>query len=166
MRVNSTFVSTGARSLLYAAILAVVVLSLGCGPGPAENGQDGSAVGMPQLTDEVIRERLSSVRFGPIPEESGSSEPISWRFFEDEPKEITIVEKNIRGNTATVLLDIKTSSSPRSREPRYLAGQIRTEWELESGMVLRRWEVVRTENISVKYKNLPKPSPTPPEIPE
>lgn len=150
------------RRCLCAVAIALILMSLACGgPGPDENGQGQSAESLPQLTDEVIRERLNGIRFGPVPEESGASEPISWRFFEDEPKEISIVEKNIQGTSATVLLDIKTRSSPRSRDPKYLEGQIRTEWELTSGMVLRRWEVVRTENISVKYKNLPKPSPQP-----
>jgi hypothetical protein len=162
MPVNSFYTSMRVPLLFQALIFGMTLLSLACGgPGPAETGQDGSTDGMPQLTDEVIRERLGGVRFGPIPEESGASEPISWRFFEDEPKEITVVEKNIQGTRATVLLDIKTRSSTRSREPRYLAGQIRTEWELESGVVLRRWEVVRTENISVKYKNLAAPPPQP-----
>ncbi len=148
-------------------IFGLVLLSLACGgPGPGDANPDGSTEGMPQLTDEVIRERLIGVRFGPIPEESGASEPISWRFFPDEPKEITILEKNMQGNAATVLLDIKTASGPRTREPRQLAGQIRVEWRLESGMVLRRWEVERIENISVKYKSLPKSNFTPLPTPE
>ena len=159
MRVNSR----NLRTRLQASLLGLILLSLACGgPGPADTSADQYNEGIPQLTDEVIRERLIGVRFGPIPEESGASEPISWRFFPDEPKEIGIVEKNIQGNTATVLLDIKTTSGPRTREPRQLAGQIRVEWRLESGVVLRRWEVVGTENISVKYKNRPKLSSTPP----
>lgn len=162
MRVNSRCSSIRARMLLCGAIFGLALLSLACGGPSSADNPDGSAEGIPQLTDEVIRERLIGVRFGPVPEESGASEPISWRFFPDEPKEIGIVEKNIQGNTATVLLDIKTTSGPRTREPRQLAGQIRVEWRLESGVVLRRWEVVGTENISVKYKNLPKLSSTPP----
>jgi hypothetical protein len=41
--------------------------------------------------------------------------------------------------------------------PRQLAGQIRTMWELKTGWALRKWEIVETENISLKYKNIPKP---------
>ena len=137
----------------------LLALSIGCG-GPGSG--DASAEGLPELTDELIRERLNGVRFGPIPPEDGNDEPTSWRFFLDEPKEITIVEKNVQGTSATVILDIKTTSGPRTREPRYLAGRIRTEWQLNAGMVLRQWEVVGTENLTVKYRNLPKPSPQPP----
>jgi hypothetical protein len=68
-----------------------------------------------------------------------------------------VVEKHVEGRHATIVLDIKTSSAPRARNQRYLAGQIRTEWELQTGWVLRRWEIVETENISMKYKDLPKP---------
>jgi hypothetical protein len=67
------------------------------------------------------------------------------------------VDKQIEGSRATVLLDIKTRSAPRARSQRYLAGQIRTEWALKTGWVLRKWEIVDTENISMKYKNLPNP---------
>ena len=144
------------RKLAALIVAVVLALAIGCGgPGP----DDTSTEGLPELTDELIRERLNGVRFGPIPPEEGNGEPISWRFFFDEPKEITIVEKNIQGTSANIVLDIKTTSSPRSREPRHLAGRIRTEWQLNSGMVLRQWEVVRTENLTVKYRNLPKPSP-------
>jgi hypothetical protein len=44
------------------------------------------------------------------------------------------------------------------RNPRSLAGQIRTEWELKTGWALRKWEIVETENISMKYKNLLPPA--------
>jgi hypothetical protein len=67
------------------------------------------------------------------------------------------VEKQVNGNGATIVLDITTTSSPGTRNPRQLAGQIRTEWKLRTGWVLRQWEIVKTENISMKYKNLPKP---------
>ena len=146
--------------LLMAVLLA---LSIACG-GPAPG--DPSSEGLPGLTDELIRERLNGVRFAPIPPEDGNGEPISWRFFLDEPKEITIIEKNVEGTSATVVVEIKTTSSPRTREPRYLDGRIRTEWQLTSGMVLRQWEVVGTENLTVKYRNLPKSSPEPRETNE
>nr|MBA3351653.1 hypothetical protein [Blastocatellia bacterium] len=91
------------------------------------------------------------------PEENGATEAISWGFDEDEPKEIVVVERQIEGVRATIVLDIKTTSAPRARDPRELSGQIRTEWELKTGWALRQWEIVKAENISMKYRNLPKP---------
>ena len=161
MRVSNVCNRTRPELLLW--LLPLMLISLfGCG-GPSD--RPGSSSGdLPELTDELIRERINGVRVGDIREENNdASEPISWRFFQEEPKEITVVEKQVDGTRATVVLDIKTQSTPRAREPRYLAGQIRTEWELQSGMVLRQWEVVGAENISMKYRNLPKPPPQNPE---
>jgi len=112
----------------------------------------------------VIRERINDAWVDDVPSAtgptaSGSPEPITWGFDENEPKEIVVVDKQINGTKATIVLDIKTTSAPRARNKRYLAGQIRTEWELQTGWVLRRWEIVGTENISFKYADLPKPSP-------
>ena len=144
----------------FALLLAC---SFGCAPSSSSQGdgkQSSSAPtsnDMPELTEDVIRERINYTRVRQIPEENGTAEPISWSFYEEEPKEIVVVEKKIEGERATIVLDIKTRSTPNARSPRTLAGQIRTEWELQTGWVLRKWEIVRTENISMKFKNLPKP---------
>jgi hypothetical protein len=150
------------RLILLLTLLLGSALLLSCGgpsSAPQADGQPSASSGdVPELSDDIIRQRINDSRVSEIPEESGTGQPISWRFFEEEPKEITIVEKQVNGVQATVILDVKTQSTPRAREPRALAGQIRTEWELSSGWVLRQWEIVRTENISMKYKNLPKPA--------
>ena len=152
----------GTTILLSSFLCAALLLAFGCGPSSSRDaaGQDPSPTAsnsQPELTDEVIHERINDAYVREVPEENGAAEPISWRFNEDEPKEIVVVEKQIEGALATVILDIKTRSGPNWRNPRSLSGQIRTEWRLKTGWVLRRWEIVDTENISMKYKNLPKP---------
>lgn len=151
------------RTNFFFAFVGTIVLlvgSFGCGPSsqqagpaPSSSGPDG----LPEITDEIIRERINYAWVREVPPEGGTGEAINWSFDEDEPKELTVVEKLTNGTKATIVLDIKTGSSPRARNQRQLAGQIRTEWELRTGWVLRRWEIVGTENISMKYKNLPKP---------
>lgn len=146
----------------FLGLALLLACSFGCGPSsPQGNGKQGpSASGsadLPELTEEMIHERINDARVRDVPEENGTAEPIIWNFDEDEPKEITVVEKQMNGNRAAIVLDIKTSSASNMRNPRHLAGQIRTEWRLEAGWVLRRWEIVRTQNISMKYRNLPKP---------
>ncbi len=136
--------------------------SFGCAPSSSQDDdkQSGSAPAsndLPELTEEMIHERINDAGIREVPEENGTAEPISWSFDEDEPKEITVVEKQMEGERATLLLDIRTRSASNARNARYLAGQIRTMWELKTGWMLRKWEIVRTENISMKYKNLPKP---------
>jgi hypothetical protein len=154
---------TGRRSILLLPILLLLAFSIGCGPsspqGNAARGQNGSNVSgdTPELDDETIRDRLYTTRVRDIPEENGAADPIGWSFFRDEPLEIRVVDRQMNGTSATLILDIKTGSSPGTRNPRELAGQVRTHWQLQTGWVLRRWEIVDTENISMKYKNLPKP---------
>lgn len=157
-------VSRRAFTLSLLGLILLLACSFGCAPSSSPGGgeQSGSASSNGsndslELTDEIIRERINGARVRQIPEENAAAEPISWSFYEEEPKEISVVEKQIEATRATLLLDIKTKSAPDARNQRYLAGQIRTEWELQTGWVLRRWEIVRTENVSMKYKNLSQP---------
>lgn len=146
------------HAIFLLSLFCLLAYSSGCG-GPASSQgseQTASSGQIPELTDELINDRINDAWIREVPEENGTAEPISWNFDRDEPKEIKVVEKKVEGTRATIVLDIKTGSSPRARAKRQLAGQIRTEWELRSGWVLRRWEISDTENISMKYKDLPK----------
>ena len=152
------------RRFLLSSFLGLALLlacSFGCAPsssqGDGKQSQPASASDIPEITDEKIREEINDAYVREVPEENGAGEPINWGFDEEEPKEFMVVEKQTEGERATIIIDIKTTSAPGARTPRQLAGQIRTKWELQTGWVLRRWEIVETENISMKYKNLPKP---------
>ena len=151
------------RTTFLIAFLAALLLlagSFACGPPSQQGGQAPTASGpngLPDITDDLIRERINDAWVREVPPESGTGQPISWGFDENEPKEITIVEKQMNGPKATIVLDIKTSNAPLARTQRQLAGQVRTEWELRTGWALRKWEIIDTENISFKYKDLPKP---------
>ncbi len=146
----------------FLGLALLLACSFGCAPsssqGDSKQSESASASNdIPDITDEKIREEINDAFVRDVPEENGAGEPINWSFDEEEPKEFTVVEKQTEGDRATIIIDIKTNSTPGSRSPRYLAGQIRTKWELQTGWVLRKWEIVRTENISMKYKNLAKP---------
>ena len=147
---------------LFLGLALLLACSFGCAPSSStsdgnNNPSASASNNLPELTEEIIRERINDADVREVPEENGTAEPISWRFDEEEPKEIAVVEKKMDGTRATIVLDIKTQSAPGWRNPRSLAGRIRTEWELKTGWALRRWEIIRTENVSMKYKNLPKP---------
>ncbi|HEX8286767.1 MAG TPA: hypothetical protein VF556_02155 [Pyrinomonadaceae bacterium] len=154
----------GAAFLLssFLGLTLLLTCSFGCAPSSSrgdgtQSNSSSASNELPEITDETIRKEINEVYLREVPEENGAGEPISWRIDEDKPKEFTVVEKQMEGERATIILDIKTQSAPGARSPRYLAGQIRTEWKLQTGWALRKWEIVRTENISMKYKNLPKP---------
>lgn len=138
-------------------VLPLFAVIFGCAPQQG-NGRSAADQGtLPQLTDQIIFDRINGARVYEVMPESGSGDPISWSFDRDEPKEIVVIDKQVDGTRATVVLDIKTQSSPYAKSLRVLSGQIRTEWELETGFVLRRWTIVGVENISMKYQVLPKP---------
>ena len=155
------------RSLIP-LLLSLAILLIACGGPPASSDGAASSSGeVPEITDELIYDRINDAWVREVPPEdmgppgdTAPHEPIFWNFDHDEPKEITVVDKQQNGTHATIVLDIKTSSAPRARGAnRHLSGQIKTEWELRTGWALRRWEIVGTENISMKYKDLPKPPP-------
>ena len=141
----------------FVGFVLLLVFSFGCGPPASQGDSPPGSTDLLELTDEMIHERITYAWVRDVPSEDGSGEPITWRFRLNEPKEITILDKQLERTRATVVLDIKTRTTPRSRPQRQLAGQIRTEWELKTGWALRKWEIVDTENISMKYKNLPNP---------
>ncbi len=158
------------RAFLLSAVLtaaAFCVFSIGIAPQRSAGGgapqNPAAADEIPEITDELIRERINEAFVREVPEENGAAEPIHWSFDEDEPKEIAVAEKRIEGERATIVLDIKTRSAQYVRNPRRLEGRIRTDWRLKTGWLLRRWEIVDAENVSMKYKNLPKPPAPSPE---
>jgi len=146
----------------FLGLALLLACSFGCAPSasPGDGKQNPSVSAsndLPEITDETIRQEINDAFVREVPEENGAGEPINWSFDEQEPKEYTVVEKQIQGERTTIIIDIKTQSAPGARSPKYLAGQIRTKWELQTGWVLRKWEIVETENVSMKYRNLPKP---------
>ena len=164
-------IKDGRAAFLLSSLVLLLACSFGCAPSASprdssENSSSSALGDVPELTDEVIRDRINFAYVRQIPEENGNGEPMNWTFIRQEPKEISIVDKKIDGEHATVVLDIKTRSGPRARGPRYLAGQIRTEWQLRSGWVLRKWEIVDTENISMKYRKLPDMPPDNANLPQ
>ncbi len=153
------------RAFLPSSFLGLAFLlacSFGCAPSSSQgdgkqNPSASASNDLPEITDEKLRQEINDAYVREVPEENGAGEPINWSFDEEEPKEFTVVDKQMEGERATIIINIKTNSAPLSRSPKYLAGQIRTKWELQTGWALRTWEIVETENISMKYKNLPNP---------
>jgi hypothetical protein len=126
-----------------------------CGGGK----QTSAADDRPPLALDNIRKDING-KWVETPSADGKSEPISWVFDPSEPKQIDILEQKIEGDRATFLVNMQTRTTPRSRNPRSLTGQLRLHYQLQSGLVLRQWEIVEVENVSFKYVKEPLPSPT------
>lgn len=143
---------TGAFLLL---LLVIACATAACGGGKPATAQDDR----PPLDLERIRRDING-RFVRVPAADGKAKPINWVFDSSEPKEVEIVEQKIEGDRATFLVNMKTHTGPRARNPRGLTGQLRLHYELQSGLVLREWEIVEVENVSFTYTDEPAPSPT------
>ena len=149
---------------LVCLFLLVSVYSSACTTSPPSGvSPQASSDKRPELTEEKIHETINDARVRGVPEETNSAEPISWSFDEDEPKEFSILDKQVEGDKATVVIDIKTRSAPGARNPRQLSGKIRLHYELETGWVLRQWVVAEAENISMTYRNEPQKNRNEPE---
>lgn len=107
----------------------------------------------PQINEEKIQRHLIGERVRNVPDETNAAAPISWSFDEGEPKELSIVEKQMDGDKATVVIDIKTRTKEGVTPSRQLAGRLRLHYELQTDWVLRKWEIVKIDNISMKYRN-------------
>lgn len=139
------------------SLFATVFLACACATSPPEDAApDSASVGSdapPDITPEKIRQHVIGEQVRDVPEENNAAEPIDWRFIDDEPKEFNVVEKQMDGERATVVIDMQTRSTPDARNQRRLAGRLRLHYELQTGWVTRQWEIVEIENISMKYKN-------------
>jgi hypothetical protein len=142
------------RQFILALAFACALSASSCG-----GGQSASHEELPPLSLDNVRRDING-QFVRVPAADGKSEPIPWVFDPFEQKEINVVDQKIEGDRATFLIDMKTHTQPRSRKPRSLSGQLRLHYRLQSGLVLRRWEIEEIENVSFTYTDEPPPSPT------
>ncbi len=147
------------RTAIATILVATLAFMCGCAAGheasppPPDPG--------PALTDEKIRETIYDAGVEDVPEVTGAAKPITWFFERDEPLEVTIVDRQAETTKATVVVDVATRSAPRSRNPVALSGRIRLHYELRTEFILRRWRIVRVDNVSMTYREEPKPYPDP-----
>jgi hypothetical protein len=142
------------RRTLTLALLFVVACASACGGGGAQQSANDDR---PKLTPDSVREDINN-EWVRVPAADGKSEVINWGFAREEPKQIDILDQKIEGDTATFLINMQTHTLPRARTPRSFSGQLRLHYELQSGLVFRKWEIVQIENVSFKYVNEPKPA--------
>ncbi len=133
-------------SLLFLLLLSALAGACKVDPPPEDR--------RPDITVETILEDLNRQRVN-VPAEDGTAETSSWRFFPNEPKEVKILEKQVAGDKAIIVIDLRTGTSPRAEQQgikKRLAGKLRLHYELKSYFVVRKWDIVGMENISFSYQ--------------
>jgi hypothetical protein len=145
------------RTNLWLPLLFATACVAACGGGQPRTNSAASDE-RPELKAENIREDING-KWVKVPAADGKSKPLDpWVFDPSEPKQIEIVEQKIEGDRATFLVNMQTRTTPRSRNPVSLSGQLRLHYELQSGLVLRSWEIADVENVSFTYvKETPPP---------
>ena len=144
--VKNLLVRRRAFSLLLLFFLSALAGACEGGPPPEDR--------RPEITLENIRKDINGKQVR-VPSENGSAETSGWRFDPNEPKEIEIVEKQMEGNQATFVIDLRTHTLPNAEQQgitKRLAGRLRLHYELRSYLVVRKWEIERIENISFAYQ--------------
>ena len=133
----------------FSFLLLLLLSAFGaCKPGPPPEDR------RPDITVETILEDLNGQRVH-VPAEDGAAEASTWRFFLNEPKEVEILDKQISGDKAILIIELRTSTSPRAEQQgikKKLAGKLRLHYALQSYFVVRNWEIVGMENISFAYQ--------------
>ena len=140
------FVSHRELSLLLLLLLSALAGACKTGPPPEDR--------RPDITVETILEDLNRQQVH-VPAEDGTAQPSMWRFFPNEPKEVVILEKQLAGDKAILVIDLRTGTSRRAEQQgikKKLAGKLRLHYELRSYYVVRKWEIVGMENISFAYQ--------------
>jgi hypothetical protein len=143
------------QTSVFILLLLATLCATACGGGKQASAPDER----PPLNPETISRDING-RGVETPSADGKTKPIGWTFDPSEPKEIEIVEQKIEDDRATFLINMKTRTVPNEHHPRHLAGQLRLHYELQSGLVLRQWEIIAVENVSFTYVDEPPPSPT------
>lgn len=136
------------RAFSLLLLLFLPAFAGACGGGQPDEDK------RPEITLERIREDINGERVS-VPAEDGTSEPSSWRFFPSEPKEIEILENQPAGDQATIVINLRTRTSPRAEQQgitKKLAGRLRLHYELHTYVAVRKWEIVRIENLTFAYQ--------------
>ena len=136
------------RIFYYLLLVGLLACAGACTSGGSSPPADDKR---PEITAEKIREDINGERVK-VPPAEGITESRSWGFERNEPKEIEIVEKQLDGDSATIVIDIRTGSAPRAEKPKKLSGRLRLHYRLEKGLVLRQWEIVEIDNLSFAYQ--------------
>ena len=71
---------------------------------------------------------------------------MSWEFGKDEPREISIVESKYEGNTATIIIDIKTENLPEHIGKQQMTGKLCLYYK----RIEDEWNLGRVENLTFK----------------
>lgn len=110
-----------------------IALIVGCSSEPKTTVED-----IQNITVEDIQKDIAGKNTG--------EGLMSWEFGEDEPREISIVESKYEGDTATIIIDMKTENLPEHIGKQKMTGKLRLYYK----RIEDEWNLGRVENLTFK----------------
>ena len=100
---------------------------------------------------EIAVEKISRDLVGrvvPITELAGDGTPTDWTFEAEEFKQVEIVDTQINGNTATIVIFMTTRNNAGPEDDAVqVSGKLQLRYEREGG----RWNLKTIENLTFRY---------------
>jgi hypothetical protein len=139
------------RLLLSAALLLGALAA--CGESPtatADNANMRAAdqgAGQKEIpVEKIVRDVVG--RVVPITEVRGDGAPTDWTFEADEFKQVEIVEAQVTGNSAAIVILMTTRNNPGPNEDAVqVSGKLQLRYERAGG----RWNLKAIENLNFRY---------------
>jgi len=138
--------------LLLSSLLLLGALSA-CGESPTGTADNANVRAADQGSsqndlpvEKIIRDVVG--RVVPITEARGDGAPTDWTFEADEFKQVEIVESQLTGNTASVVIFMTTRNNPGPDEDAVqVSGKLQLRYERANG----RWNLKAIENLNFRY---------------
>ena len=96
--------------------------------------------------EKIVRDVVG--RVVPITEVRGDGAPTDWTFEADEFKQVEIVEAQVTGNSASIVILMTTRNNPGPNED---AVQVSGKLQLRYERTGSRWDLKAIENLNFRY---------------
>ena len=143
------------------SLVALVAFSSACSlesPDPAQSAQtsserrsgDSVRVQLAQASEITVAKILKDIigQQVQVTDSAGEAQPMEWTFEENEPKHAEILERQAKGNSIALIIQLNTGGAPGSDDANVqLTGRLRLHYE-RSG---QGWVLKRIDNVTFRY---------------
>jgi len=134
---------------------AMLIAVVACSPSPETQPNNASSVDklqpvqLPEKGD-VSPEKIESDIIGRVvrvSDVSGAGDPTEWTFEKKEFRHVEVLDRNVNGNTQTLVVFVTTRSNPEDEEQVQVSGKLQLSYERKAG----QWILTGIQNLSFRY---------------
>jgi len=135
------------------SLAALLCALTACGESPQSTAGDSNMRAADQGANpmEIAVEKIARDLVGrvvPITELAGDGTPTDWTFEAEEFKQVEIVDTQINGNTATIVIFMTTRNNAGPEDDAVqVSGKLQLRYEREGD----RWNLKTIENLTFRY---------------